>query len=90
VSASRISKADDLAMDKSVSKARPGPKGISIRNGPVNTDAMEVDSQPNGAPKRKSRSSLVQAVNYKDDSDSDGAPLVRLPVSVAMLGDCRG
>ncbi|KAK1834829.1 DNA topoisomerase 1 [Podospora conica] len=76
-SASRISKADDLAMDKTVSKARPGPKGISIRNGPVSTDAMDVDSPPNGAPKRKSRSSLGQAVNYKDDSDSDGAPLAK-------------
>ena len=83
-SASRISKADDIAMEKTLSKARPGPKGISIRNGPVNEDAMDLDSQPNGASKRKSRSSLGQAakaVNYKDDSDSeDAAPLVRLPI----------
>ena len=76
-SAPRISKADDRAMDKSVSKARPGPKGISIRNGPVVDDAMDIDSHPNGAAKRKSRSSIGQAVKYKDDSDSDdGAPLV--------------
>jgi DNA topoisomerase I len=75
LSAAKISKEEDRAMDKSASKARPGPTGISIRNGPVG-DAMDVDS-PNGAPKRKSRSSLGQSVNYKDESDSDdGAPLV--------------
>jgi DNA topoisomerase-1 len=68
-------------MDRSISKARPGPTGISIRNGPVkDDDAMDIDSQPNGTSKRKSRSSLGQAVNYKDDSDSeDGAPLVCAP-----------
>lgn len=77
VSSPKISKAADRAMDKSDSKARPLPPGVSIRNGPVTDDAMDVDSTPNGAPKRKSRSSLSQAVNYKDESDSeDGAPLV--------------
>ncbi|KAK4451618.1 DNA topoisomerase 1 [Podospora aff. communis PSN243] len=76
VSAAKISKEEDRAMDKSASKARPGPTGISIRNGPV-VDAMDIDS-PNGAPKRKSRSSIGQAVNYKDESDSDdGAPLAK-------------
>jgi hypothetical protein len=75
VSAAKISKEEDRAMDKSASKARPGPTGISIRNGPV-VDAMDIDS-PNGAPKRKSRSSIGQAVSYKDESESDdGAPLV--------------
>ncbi|KAK1752383.1 hypothetical protein QBC47DRAFT_305312 [Echria macrotheca] len=66
-------------MDKATSKARPGPTGISIRNGPVKDDPMDVDSAPNGTAKRKSRSSTGgQAVNYKDDSDSDdGVPLAK-------------
>lgn len=77
VSSPKISKATDRAMDKAASKARPLPANVSIRNGPVTDDAMDIDSTPNGASKRKSRSSLVQSVNYKDDSDSeDGAPLV--------------
>ena len=75
-SARRISAADDREMDKSISKARPGPTGISIRNGPVG-DAMEIDSKTNGVAKRKSRSSTGQIVSYKDASDSeDDAPLV--------------
>ncbi len=78
-------------MDRSASKARPGPPGISIRNGPVKDgDAMDIDSQPNGTAKRKSRSSIGQAVNYKDDSDRDGdAPLVGFfsRVEVVFLGD---
>ncbi|KAK3341754.1 hypothetical protein B0T25DRAFT_559205 [Lasiosphaeria hispida] len=78
-SAPRISKADDRAMDKSMSKARPGPTGVSIRNGPVRSDdAMDMDSPAKGAPKRKPRSSLGQSVYYKDDSDSDeGAPMAK-------------
>ncbi|KAK0731644.1 hypothetical protein B0H67DRAFT_81436 [Lasiosphaeris hirsuta] len=78
-SAPRISKAADRAMDKSISKSRPGPTGVSIRNGPVrNDDAMDIDTSANGAPKRKSRSSLGQSVNYKDNSDSDeGAPMAK-------------
>jgi hypothetical protein len=40
---------------------------------------MEIDSATNGAAKRKSRSSVGQAVKYKEESDSeDGAPLVCL------------
>jgi DNA topoisomerase-1 len=88
VSAAKISKAEDKAMEKSASKARPGPTGISIRNGPVN-DAMDIDS-PNGAPKRKSRSSIGQAVNYKDESDSDeGAPLVCPYLSRMSVAVCE-
>jgi len=65
-------------MDKTASKARPGPPGVSIRNGPMG-DAMDIDSLPNGNSKRKSRSSISQALNYKDESDSDdGVPLVCL------------
>lgn len=76
VSAAKISKEEDRAMDKAASKARPGPTNISIRNGPV-TDAMDID-KPSGAPKRKSRSSIDHAVSYKDESDSeDSAPLAK-------------
>jgi DNA topoisomerase-1 len=77
VSAAKISKADDRELDKSASRARPGPPGVSIRNGPV-----EEDGAANGVGKRKSRASNASAVNYKDDSESDdGAPLVRFTVS---------
>lgn len=61
-----------------MSKSRPSAPGISIRNGPVADDAMDLDHPTNGIPKRKARSS-VGTVNYAanlDDSD-DGAPLVR-------------
>jgi len=72
-------------MDRTASKARPAPPGISIRNGPVG-DRMDVDSTPNGTVKRKSRSSIGRAVKYKEESDSDdGAPLVGLPASLPDL-----
>lgn len=46
---------------------------VSIRNGPI--DTMDIDSSHvNGNGKRKSRTSLN--VSYKDDSDSDDAPIV--------------
>ncbi len=85
VSASRISKSDDRAMDGYTPSAKMAPPGISIRNGPVNGDR-----HANGFAKRKSRGSIDQSVNYKDESDSDDdAPLVRLPtricVAVAVL-----
>lgn len=71
-------------MDKSDSKARPAPPGVSVRHGPVVDDAMDVDSTPNGAAKRKSRSSVGQ-VNYKVESDSDdGAPLVGWPTLLPL------
>jgi len=39
---------------------------------------MDVDSAPNGTVKRKSRTSIGQAVRYKEESDSDdGAPLAK-------------
>jgi hypothetical protein len=73
VSKATISKSEDKAMDK----ANAGGKGlvapVSIRNGPV--DTMDIDSpHVNGNSKRKSRTSLN--VSYKDDSDSDDAPIV--------------
>ncbi|KAF6841387.1 topoisomerase i [Colletotrichum plurivorum] len=69
-SASRISKADDEAMDRTASKARPAPPGLSVRHGPVDDDAMDVDGPSMNGSKRKSRSSLPK-VNYKDESESD-------------------
>ncbi|KAH6650847.1 hypothetical protein F5144DRAFT_503104 [Chaetomium tenue] len=76
-SAASISRSTDRAMDKSASKTRPAPPGLSIRHGPVD-DRMDIDSTPNGTVKRKSRSSIGQAVKYKDDSDSeDAVPLAK-------------
>lgn len=76
VSASRVSKSDK-AMDESGSwNGQSSAAGISIRNGPVNGDPMDVD-QSNGIAKRKARTSIARNVSYKDDSDSDdAAPLV--------------
>lgn len=63
-------------MDKSDSKSKPSATGISIRNGPIDDDSMDID-QPNGTAKRKSRSSISNNVSYKDQSDSDDEiPLV--------------
>ncbi|KAH8905149.1 hypothetical protein BR93DRAFT_929396 [Coniochaeta sp. PMI_546] len=77
ISNAKISKDDDRALDKSASRARPAPPGLSIRNGPIDDDSMDIDAATNGT-KRKSRSSIGKAVNYKDDSDdSDGAPLAK-------------
>lgn len=78
VSAAKIPKSEDQAMDSSVSKALPSAAtGISIRNGPIESDSMDID-QSNGTTKRKSRASLSKEISYKDDSDSeDAAPLVR-------------
>lgn len=71
VSASTISPSVDKALDRSVPKKGSGLEGIS--NGPVPT-AMDVDS-PNHAAGKRSRNSISK-VQYKEDSDSDGAPLV--------------
>ncbi|OLN87902.1 DNA topoisomerase 1 [Colletotrichum chlorophyti] len=76
VSASRISKADDIAMDRNASKVRAAPPGLSVRNGPIDDDAMDIDG-PSTNGKRKSRSSLPK-VNYRDESESDDdAPLAK-------------
>lgn len=77
MSASKISKSEDKAMDKSItSSAQPSAAGISIRNGPIRDDRMDIDT-PNGTTKRKARDSVSNILNYKDESDSDdAAPLV--------------
>lgn len=69
-------------MDKAGANAKPTSVGISIRNGPVLDDPMDVDGPAtNGASKRKSRSSIGNGkpINYKVDgsgSESDEVPLV--------------
>jgi DNA topoisomerase-1 len=71
----------DKAMDKAGAKANV-PVGISVRNGPVPDDEMDVDEPlTNGNAKRKSRGSTSKAVNYNVDgtdgeSDDDAVPLV--------------
>jgi DNA topoisomerase I len=78
-SSSRISKAVDDALERSVPKSKFSNPGLSVRNGPITGgDAMDEDAPlTNGVAKRKSRSSISK-VNYKDDSDGsdDEAPLV--------------
>jgi DNA topoisomerase I len=79
VSAAKVPASVDKALDKSAPKRTSGMAGLSVRNGPVEDDGMDLDPpSTNGASKRKSRSSLPK-VSYKDESDSDDAqPLVSL------------
>lgn len=84
-SAPTISKADDRAMDAADSKAHMVPVGVSIRNGPVDQDKMDIDSPVNGQTKRKSRTSVDQSVNYKDESSDDEAPLVGFPCLPSLV-----
>lgn len=79
VSAPKISKAEDKAMDESTPRTQPSTAGISIRNGPIDDDSMDID-QPNGTAKRKSRSSIGNNVSYKDESDSDD--------EIPLVGSC--
>lgn len=61
----------DKALDRSVPKSSGAGEGLVIHRS--KSDAMDVDSTLNN--KRKSRTSITK-IDYKDDSDSDGAPLV--------------
>ncbi len=69
-------------MDKAGAKSNVASAavGVSIRNGPVIDDKMDIDKPAtNGVAKRKARSSTSRAVNYNldtSDGDSDDAPLV--------------
>ena len=67
-------------MDKAGAKSKYAPAGVSIRNGPVLDDKMDVDEPLiNGTAKRKGRASTGKTVNYNvdgTDSDEDGVPLV--------------
>ncbi|KUJ22287.1 putative DNA topoisomerase 1 [Mollisia scopiformis] len=79
VSEAHISKATDKKMDQAGSSKSNLPAGISIRNGPVIDDEMDVDAPTtNGHAKRKSRTSTSKAVKYHDDTDeSDDEPLAK-------------
>ena len=67
-------------MDKAGAKSAYAPAGVSIRNGPVLEDKMDVDEpSTNGNAKRKARTSTSKLVNYNMETsevDSDDAPLV--------------
>nr|UWK20493.1 topoisomerase [Trichoderma aurantioeffusum] len=76
LSSSKISRAEDIALDKSVPKKGSGMAGLSIRNGPVENGAMDLDSPSTNGAKRKSRVSITK-VDYKDESESDGEPLAK-------------
>ncbi|KAL7798106.1 hypothetical protein V8C37DRAFT_368688 [Trichoderma ceciliae] len=76
LSSSKISRAQDIALDKSVPKKGSGMAGLSIRNGPVENGGMELDSPSTNGAKRKSRVSITQ-VDYKVESESDGEPLAK-------------
>ncbi|GFP52567.1 DNA topoisomerase 1 [Trichoderma asperellum] len=75
MSSSKISRAEDVALDKSMSKPS-GMAGLSIRNGPVENGEMDLDSPSTNGSKRKSRESIIK-VDYKDESESDGEPLAK-------------
>ncbi|KAH7416978.1 hypothetical protein BKA64DRAFT_691482 [Cadophora sp. MPI-SDFR-AT-0126] len=68
LSQAHISKSEDKAMDQA-GPSTSAPAGVSIRNGPVIEDKMDVD-EPATNGKRKSRSSISKPV-YKDEEDSD-------------------
>ncbi|KAK9775734.1 hypothetical protein SCAR479_07550 [Seiridium cardinale] len=82
LSAATVSKRD-LAMDSS---GGGRPTAVSIRNGPITgDDAMDIDGpQANGNSKRKSRTSHV---SYKDESDSDDAPIAKRQKKVTVDSD---
>jgi DNA topoisomerase-1 len=70
-------------MDKAGAKSHYAPEGVSVRNGPILDDKMDVDEPSiNGTGKRKARVSAGKPVNYNvDESESseDAVPLVLLP-----------
>nr|UWK20509.1 topoisomerase [Trichoderma taxi] len=85
LSSAKISRAQDLALDKSVPKKGSGMAGLSIRNGPVENGEMDLDSPSTNGAKRKSRVSITQ-VNYEDESESDGEPLAKRQRSKKVQG----
>jgi len=68
-------------MDKATAKSTIGPAGVSVRNGPVIEDKMDVDGPAtNGTTKRKARASTGKPVKYDDNSSESDVPLVcRIP-----------
>ena len=77
VSEPTIPKSLDKAMEQK--NGHTAPPGISIRNGPVEEDAMDVDDEPISNGKRKSRGSAAKAVNYNEvpSASEDEKPMVR-------------
>ncbi len=69
----------DKALDRSVPKTSGAGEGILVPR--KNSDTMDLDGALNN--KRKSRTSITK-IDYKDDSDSDGAPLVSWPVAISL------
>ncbi|KAG9248889.1 hypothetical protein BJ878DRAFT_486444 [Calycina marina] len=79
VSQAHISKAVDNAMDKAFSNASVAPAGVSVRNGPVIEDKMDIDeAATNGNTKRKARASISKIVNYGGNDESDSGSEVPL------------
>ncbi|TAQ89725.1 hypothetical protein B7494_g1956 [Chlorociboria aeruginascens] len=81
VSEAHISKEVDNSMDKAGAKTKYDPAGVSVRNGPVLDDDMDLDEPvTNGTSKRKARISTGKTVNYNvdgSDEDSDAVPLAK-------------
>ncbi|KAG6041794.1 hypothetical protein E4U41_002006 [Claviceps citrina] len=84
LSSSRITRADDKALDKAQPKQTSGMAGITVASGPVDDEMKDLDA-PNSH-KRKSRSSMPK-VSYKDESDSDGQPMAKRPRANAKAND---
>lgn len=77
VSQAHISNATDKAMDKAAAKSKVAPAGVSVRNGPVLEDRMDVDGPAtNGTTKRKARASTGKQVKYDASSSESDVPLV--------------
>jgi DNA topoisomerase-1 len=74
LSSPKITKTEDREMDRIVDSTKAIDVGLSIRNGPVVEEPMEVD-QPETNGKRRSRSSISK-INYRDNS-SDDEPLAK-------------
>ncbi|OAA78075.1 topoisomerase I [Akanthomyces lecanii RCEF 1005] len=72
VSAAKVTASMDKALDRSVPKTSGAGEGILVPR--KNSDTMDHDGALNN--KRKSRTSITK-IDYKDDSDSDGAPLAK-------------
>lgn len=59
-------------MDEAIPQDGYAPPGVSIRNGPILEDKMEVEqSATNGVAKRKARNSTGKAVKYNDDESEE-------------------
>ncbi|OAQ99202.1 hypothetical protein LLEC1_02278 [Akanthomyces lecanii] len=74
VSAAKVTASMDKALDRSVPRTSGAGEGILVPR--KNSDKMDLDGALNN--KRKSRTSITK-IDYKDGSDSDGAPLVGWP-----------